>query len=128
MGGTRLAIYGQVLTKDCKPLANAVLEFWQADAQGNYDNAGYRLRGHQSTDSNGQYRLETVVPGLYPGRTRHIHVKVVPPSGPALTTQLFLPQEAQNKTDSTFDQALLLPIQDTADGKAASFNFILNVN
>src|SRR5439155_1166960 len=92
--GTELTITGQVLTQDGTPVANALLDFWQANASGAYDNAGYDMRGHQYTDTNGYYTLTTVIPGLYPGRTRHIHVKVQAPNGPVLTTQLFFPGEA----------------------------------
>ena len=77
--GTLLTVTGQVLAADGTPVANALLDFWQADASGAYDNSGYTLRGHQYTDENGNYTLTTVVPGLYPGRTRHIHVKVQAP-------------------------------------------------
>ena len=79
MTGTKLMLTGYVLTTDCQPVANALVDFWQADAEGQYDNSGYTLRGHQFTDANGRYQLETVVPGLYPGRTEHIHVKVQAP-------------------------------------------------
>lgn len=89
--GTQLTITGQVLAPDGTPVANALLDFWQADPSGTYDNSGYNLRGHQYTDANGYYSLTTVVPGLYPGRTRHIHVKVEAPNGPMLTTQLYFP-------------------------------------
>ncbi len=75
VSGTTLTVSGYVLTPDCKPVARALLDFWQADASGQYDNSGFRLRGHQYTDANGAFTLQTVVPGLYPGRTRHIHVK-----------------------------------------------------
>ena len=44
--GTRLVVTGYVLTTGCKPVARALLDFWHADDQGQYDNAGYRLRGH----------------------------------------------------------------------------------
>ncbi len=53
MGGTKLIVTGYVLTTDCQPIANAWLDFWQADDQGAYDNAGYRLRGHLFTDETG---------------------------------------------------------------------------
>jgi protocatechuate 3,4-dioxygenase beta subunit len=76
MPGTKLVIEGSVLTAACKPVPRAMLDFWQADATGRYDNSGYRLRGHQLTNEAGRYRLETIVPAEYPGRTRHIHVKV----------------------------------------------------
>ncbi len=39
----------------------------------------------------GRYTLETIVPGEYPGRTQHIHVKVQAPNGPILTTQIYFP-------------------------------------
>ena len=124
--GTVLTITGQVLSPDGTPLANALLDFWQADASGAYDNSGYTLRGHQYTDDNGNYTLTTVVPGLYPGRTRHIHVKVQAPGGPTLTTQLYFPGEARNNTDGIFDPSLVLNVQDNVDGtEAATFNFVV---
>ena len=126
MAGTRLVVSGRVLTRNCQPVAAALLDFWQADAAGAYDNAGYRLRGHQFTDTAGRYTLETVVPGLYPGRTRHIHVKVQAPNGPVLTTQLYFPGEARNATDGLFRNALLLTVENSADGQVGAFDFVLN--
>lgn len=126
MTGTKIVVVGYVLSADCKPIARALTDFWQANDQGDYDNVGYKLRGHQFTDDAGRYYLETIVPGLYPGRTRHIHVKVQVPNRPALTTQLFFPGEARNQSDSIFDRALLLNVQDTTAGKVATFNFVLD--
>jgi protocatechuate 3,4-dioxygenase beta subunit len=124
--GTQLTITGQVLAQDGTPVANALLDFWQANASGQYDNSGYTLRGHQYTDANGYYTLTTVVPGLYPGRTEHIHVKVQAPNGPVLTTQLFFPGVAQNSRDSIFDPSLVLNIQPNSDGtQSAVFNFVV---
>lgn len=127
MAGTRLVVTGRVLGTDCRPVARALLDFWQADERGAYDNAGYRLRGHQFTDDTGQYRLETIVPGLYPGRTRHIHVKVQAPSRPVLTTQLYFAGEPGNARDSIFDPRLALPVHQTGEGRVASFDFVLDV-
>jgi protocatechuate 3,4-dioxygenase beta subunit len=125
--GTLLTITGQVLAPDGTPVANALLDFWQADSGGSYDNSGYTLRGHQYTDENGSYTLTTVVPGLYPGRTRHIHVKVQAPNGPVLTTQLYFPGEASNSRDGIFDPSLLLSTADNGDGtQSATFNFVVN--
>jgi protocatechuate 3,4-dioxygenase beta subunit len=125
INGSKLVVTGFVLGKNCQPIAGARVDFWQADAGGQYDNSGYTLRGYQLTDASGRYSVTTVVPGLYPGRTRHIHVKVSPPSGPVLTTQLYFPGEAANSRDSIFDARLILDIQKTADGEAATFNFVL---
>jgi protocatechuate 3,4-dioxygenase beta subunit len=46
-----------VLSLECKPVANALLDFWQADEFGEYDNKGFRYRGHQVTDAQGYWRL-----------------------------------------------------------------------
>jgi protocatechuate 3,4-dioxygenase beta subunit len=127
MTGTTVVLTGFVLSRRCQPMARALLDFWQADDQGQYDNQGYRCRGHQFTDEAGRYRLETVVPGLYPGRTRHFHVKVQAPNRPILTTQLYFPGEPHNARDQIFNPTLLMAIQDTAAGKSAMFNFILDI-
>lgn len=125
MKGTRLSLSGYVLTSDCQPVKHALLDFWQANPQGKYDNNGYTLRGHEYTDDNGYYHLDTIVPGIYPGRTEHLHVKVQAPGGPLLTTQLFFPGVAQNKSDSIYSDQLLLSIQETPDGLLAEFNFVV---
>ena len=70
-GGDRMTLGGFVLTKDCQSVAKALVELWHADETGNYDNSGYKLRGHQFTDAEGRWWFDTIVPGLYPGRTRH---------------------------------------------------------
>jgi protocatechuate 3,4-dioxygenase beta subunit len=125
MAGTRLALSGRVLSRDCQPIAGARLDFWQADASGTYDNAGYRLRGNQSTGSDGRYALATVVPGEYPGRTPHIHVKVQR-AGSTLTTQLYFPGNSKNQQDSIFDAQLLLKVESSASGMAATYDFVLS--
>ena len=126
MAGTLTTITGQVLDQIGQPVANALLDFWQANASGAYDNSGYTLRGHQYTDANGYYTLTTIQPGLYPGRTEHIHVKVQAPNGPVLTTQLFFPGVAQNTRDSIYDPSLLMTVASNADGtQNATFNFVV---
>lgn len=127
MGGTKLIVTGYVLSTDCRPVPGAWLDFWQADDRGEYDNTGFRMRGHQFTDNTGIYYLETVLPGLYTGRTRHIHVKVRAPNGPTLTTQLYVPGEAQNARDGIFNPALVVTMRDATDGKIATFNFIVGL-
>jgi len=62
---------------------------------------------------------------VYPGRTRHIPVKVQAPGQPVLTTQLYFPGEAQNRRDGLFDPALVVTVRDGPDGKAAEFDFVL---
>lgn len=126
MAGTRLILTGQVLDTDCQPVAGALLDFWHADANGNYDNSGYRLRGKLYADAQGYYRLETVVPGLYPGRTRHIHVKVSRPGGRILTTQLYFNGEPRNQSDRIFNSSLAMTLSNASDGsQQATFDFVL---
>jgi protocatechuate 3,4-dioxygenase beta subunit len=126
--GLPLTLTGYVLTADCQPVAGALLDFWQANAQGQYDNSGYTLRGHQFTDSAGRYHLETIVPGLYPGRTEHIHVKVQAPNGPLLTTQLFFPGTAENSTDQIFDPALLIQVASSGSQMQATYDFVVSAH
>ena len=123
--GTSLMLSGRVLGTDCRPIPGALLDFWQADGGGRYDNEGNRLRGHQLTDAEGRYRLATVIPGLYPGRTRHIHVKAQPPGGDLLTTQLYFPAEPGNRSDGLFDPALLVQFTRASDRTGARFDFVL---
>src|SRR2546425_9282508 len=123
--GTPLTVTGYVFSTACQPIAHAWLDFWHADSNGNYDNAGFKLRGHQFTDKRGRYHLETIVPGEYPGRTRHIHVKVQAPGQPVLTTQLYFPAEPRNSNDSIFSPELLMQVQNTPNGQLATFNFVL---
>ena len=127
INGTRLVLTGFVLSTACKPVAGALLDFWQADDHGDYDNRGYRLRGHQLSDGDGRSRLETIVPGLYPGRTRHIHVKVQAPNRPVLTTQVYFPGETRNEDDFLFRPDLLMKIRNAGGARDGRFDFVLKL-
>jgi protocatechuate 3,4-dioxygenase beta subunit len=126
--GTRLTLTGRVLRTNGRPVANALIDWWQCDARGVYDNDGYRFRGHQLTDARGRYALLTVVPGLYPGRTRHIHVKVQAPRRPVLTTQIFFPGVAANRSDGIFAPECVVSGWRLSDGRRhARFDFVLDI-
>jgi protocatechuate 3,4-dioxygenase beta subunit len=127
IGGTRIVVTGLVLSTSCQPVAKALIDVWHADDRGDYDNTGFRLRGHQFTDDQGRYRLETIVPGIYPGRTRHFHVKVQAPNRPVLTTQLYFPGEAVNGRDPIFSRDLVMQVSEATSGKAATFDFVLDL-
>jgi protocatechuate 3,4-dioxygenase beta subunit len=127
MAGTPIVLTGFVLTRTCRPISGALVDLWHADDAGQYDNDGYRLRGHQFTDPHGRYRFETIVPGLYPGRTRHFHVKFQAPGEPVLTTQLYFPDELENQRDNLFRRELLMKIASAGDGAAARFDFVLDI-
>ncbi|MFO1322084.1 MAG: intradiol ring-cleavage dioxygenase [Burkholderiales bacterium] len=123
--GKPLVVTGRVLARDCRPVPGALLDFWHCDAGGEYDNVGFALRGHQFTDADGRYRLETIVPGQYPGRVRHVHVKVQAANGPVLTTQLYFPGEPGNAKDFLFRPELLMSRAPTARGDEARFDFVV---
>lgn len=123
--GTALMVTGVVMSTSCQTLSRAKLDFWQANADGEYDNEGYNFRGHQFTDDAGRFQLETIVPAIYPGRTRHIHVKAQPVGGSVLTTQLYFPNVPQNDSDELFNAATVMNISDVGDGKAATFDFVV---
>lgn len=98
--GAPVVLEGLVLDAQCRPLPGAWLDFWHADAEGAYDDSGFRLRGHQFADAAGRYRLETILPGLYPGRARHIHVKLRAREGARIfTTQVYFPGDPGNARD-----------------------------
>ena len=128
MTGTRLLLTGQVLTTDCQPVAGALLDFWQANDRGEYDNTGYTLRGKQFADEMGRYRLETIMPAPYPGRPPHIHVKVNAPGGPVFTTQIYFAGQPGNESDALIRPSLIVPLTDAAGGgKAAAFDVVLSL-
>jgi len=97
--GRGLVVTGRVLTIErCTPLARARLEWWSANPSGDYDDAH---RAKQAADDEGRYRYETDVPGKYPGRPLHVHVRVTAPGHRALVTQIY-PQPGQSAVDVDF--------------------------
>ena len=124
MRGETFAVSGLVLDTRCRPVAGALLDFWHCDAKGEYDNLGYDFRGHQIAGADGRFRLETLRPGLYPGRTRHIHVKVQAPGRPVLTTQLYFAGEPANRGDALYRRELAMRVSGAGD---ARFDFVLDL-
>ncbi len=123
--GQIITIRGRVVDKNGNALSGAWIDFWQADPGGSYDNSGYKFRGHIFTDSNGNYRLETMLPGDYTGRTPHIHVKIKHGKGEVLTTQIFFPKWSnKNYRDNIFNQKLVVKMAD--NDKTAVFDFVLD--
>lgn len=127
MKGQALELSGLVLTRACKPVAGALLDFWQADADGAYDNTGFRLRGHQFADDAGRYRLRTIVPARYGFRTPHIHVKVQAANRPVLTTQLYFPDQPGNRRDPIFRPELVMRTAKAGAGTQGRFDFVLDM-
>jgi len=114
-GGVYLRLSGVVRSaSDCAPIDGAILDLWQADDEGVYDNQGFTLRGRVRADEEGRYEIDTIIPGRYLNgaqfRPAHIHVKVSAPGHALLTTQLYFPDDPFNEVDSFFDERLLIAI------------------
>jgi protocatechuate 3,4-dioxygenase beta subunit len=131
MKGRPLTVTGRVLNTRCEPLAHALLDVWQCDADGVYDNTGYTLRGKIHTDNKGRYELRTILPPPYKvGEARyrpaHIHLKLSGPGTPILTTQLYFEGDKWNQVDSAYRKSLTINPHDGHNGsKVAAFDFKL---
>ena len=131
----QVELTGFVLTRGCNPVARAVVDLWHADERGAYDNKGFRYRGRTYTDEKGRYRFRTIVPALYPGRTRHYHVNVAAGGKLLLTTQLYFPDDPGNRRDGLFRKELLMQVAGKGGTKggakdsvmAARFDFIIDL-
>ena len=131
MEGERLVVAGKVMSfPDCHPVNDAVLDFWQADSKGKYDNTDFNLRGKVISDENGNYTLHTILPGSYSQgnitRPAHIHVKAwIPenPGNPSLVSQLYF--EGDPNMDIFVKDPLIMKIVDKNGTKFANFDFVL---
>jgi protocatechuate 3,4-dioxygenase beta subunit len=124
--GTVLSLFGQVLSVGCVPLADATLDFWQANKDGVYDDVGFVLRGVTRTDADGNWTLRTIIPGNYAGRPRHLHVKVSAPGYVLVTTQLYFPDDPLNLQDPFILPSLVMTsIRPDGDGFRALYHFAL---
>jgi protocatechuate 3,4-dioxygenase beta subunit len=123
--GRHVELSGQVLTRSCRPVAGALVDLWHADDMGGYDNKGFHLRGHVFTDGNGRYAFSTIMPGLYPGRTRHYHVKVQARGKAVVTTQFYFPNEERNGADGLFRRELVMQLATAKNSLLARFDVVL---
>jgi protocatechuate 3,4-dioxygenase beta subunit len=90
--GMPLSLSGQVFDTRGDSLPYATIEVWQTDHFGYYDTDGYRYRGKVQADDSGQYKIESVIPGHYPDKSRvcqHVHYLVTAPGHKTLVTQLY---------------------------------------
>jgi len=125
--GVPLVIRGQVFGPDCvTPIARALLDPWQADDDGIYDNAtaAFEFRGRLYADDAGRYEFRTVLPGYYVPRPRHVHLKVDAPGYVSLTTQIYFTDDPQS---AGVPRTLRIPLtMDIATGGLVGvFNVVL---
>jgi len=121
--GERLAVGGRVLSAaGCRPLADAVVEVWHANAAGAYyglegatGDGAWQLRGRDRTGKDGAYRFETILPGRYPLsprqlRPRHIHYLVSAPGHRPVVTQLYFAGDPSLAGDPLVRPSLVMPL------------------
>jgi protocatechuate 3,4-dioxygenase beta subunit len=110
--GEILWVTGRILDRSGNPVRGAVVEIWQADNNGAYIHTGSPLTNREpnfqgygkfETASDGRYLFRTVKPGIYPGRTRHIHYQIKTPNRGDLVTQLHFTGEALNANDGVLN-------------------------
>lgn len=125
--GERLIITGKVMDMRCQPLKDAILDIWQANSTGEYDNKGFTLRGKVKTNNDGSYIIDTILPKEYSQgditRPGHIHLKVGVPNQPTLTTQLYF--EGDPYLTDFEDKSLVMKITETNGSKKAKFDFVI---
>ncbi|CAD5107341.1 dioxygenase family protein [Zestomonas carbonaria] len=108
--GIPVQLHGRILDARGEPLDHALVEIWQADANGVYlaqgggrRDAGFQGYGAFETASSGEYLFRTIRPVPYPGRTPHIHVAVTLPGQPRFVTQCYVRGEPGNERDYLFN-------------------------
>ncbi|HXS24221.1 MAG TPA: hypothetical protein VN719_08325 [Gemmatimonadales bacterium] len=138
--GQHVVVGGRVVGGDtCEPLADAVVDVWQADAAGKYDFHDspppqspdrYRLRGLMLTDRVGEYGFTTVVPGNYSVgadqmRAKHIHYLIQRTGYEPLITQLYFEGDPQNARDPLVRQSLIMPLRASPTDRRVTFDLVL---
>jgi len=135
--GTLLFLTGTVFYNDGEtPMTNTVLDAWQADHDGDYDNVGFDFRGKFATNETASYSMKTILPGKYLNganfRPRHIHFKVWNDTQELLSTQLYFEGDTDIPADpwaSSVDaQCRTIPLATDAEGNLHGvFDVTLNV-
>ena len=112
--GQHIVVQGQIREVNGKPVAHALLDIWQADANGRYRHPGdsssakldenFQGQAVINSDQAGFFRFITVMPGAYPAnkdwiRPPHIHFKISKAGLRPLTTQMYFPDQTLNQSD-----------------------------
>ena len=128
-GGEVIILKGRVLDRAGAPLADRRIEIWQCDMNGKYLHSGDRQAiefdpafqgfGHDITGPDGSYEFRTIKPVTYPGRTPHIHVKIIEGEQEVLTSQFYIAGHPANSRDQIFNRL------SDSDAQAVSMSFAM---
>jgi protocatechuate 3,4-dioxygenase alpha subunit len=119
VAGERVFIEGRVIDGDGKPVNDALVEIWQANAKGKYAHPqdrqakplekGFRGFGRSATDDKGMFRFQTIKPGRVPGpdgklQAPHIAVNVFMRGQlKQLVTRIYFPNDPANTEDAVLN-------------------------
>ncbi len=128
-GGEVIRLKGRVMDRDGAPLADHRIEIWQCDMNGKYMHPGDSQRiefdaafqgfGHDITGPDGSYEFRTIKPVTYPGRTPHIHVKVLDGTREVLTSQFYIAGHPANGGDFLYNRM--------SEAEAAAVSMVFSV-
>ncbi len=139
--GSRVILQGQVFGDDCEtPIKNALVEIWQCDADGEYDNTSpaFRMRAGWKTDNEGEYAFKTILPGKYKNgrlyRPAHIHFRVRADNHQELVSQVYFEGDPHINDDpwashpSASKRILPIVLEDTKGNLTVRFDIYLKSN
>ena len=138
--GQRLFISGKVKQNDCdNSISGALIEIWQANDEGCYgivedcntgnpENDYFNLRGKFFSDDNGDYDFESIIPGYYGSRPRHIHIKITTPNEEVLISQLYFENDPYCENDTWCQDAddRIISLQENEFGFNGEINLIID--
>jgi protocatechuate 3,4-dioxygenase beta subunit len=141
-GGEVITLHGKITDRSGNPRPGLRIEIWQCDLNGKYLHPGDNRKvqydqgvqgfGHDMTDAEGKYSFRTIKPGRYPGRTPHIHVKVLNDGRELLTTQFYVAGAPENENDSLFRrmsageaESVSMRFAETERGIEAAINLVV---
>lgn len=147
--GDLLLVQGQVLTPSDSPVANALVEIWQTNAWGRYQDhrdrselpwdPNFQGYGHVTTDANGAYAFRTIRPAGYGQgyfrRTPHIHFRISGRHFDRLTTQMYFAGEPENAndgplnriSDSAIRKRLIVDLQPVQEQETQMWRGLFNI-
>ena len=138
--GQRLFISGNVMQNDCgNSISGSLIEIWQANDEGCYgivedcdtgnpENDYFNLRGKFFSDENGDYTFESILPGYYGSRPKHIHIKITTPNGEELVSQLYFENDPYCEDDQWCQDAddRIIPLIEDEYGLNGEIDLIMN--
>ena len=138
--GQRLYISGKVHQNNCQDaISGSMIELWQANDAGCYgivedcdtgnpEDDYFNLRGKFFSDEDGTYMFESILPGYYGSRPRHIHIKITTPSNEVLISQLYFEGDIQCENDPWCQEAdgRIIALDQTENGLSGELDLIMN--